>query len=241
MGLKVKELVYDVKNIGVYYRKAAVLPWKSNKFWALNDVSFKVYRGQTLGIIGRNGAGKSTLLKIMAGIINPDTGRIQRADLTVTMQSLGAGFDLRLTGRQNILLNGLLLGMEKQHIKKRVNEIIELAEVGEFIDEPIKHYSSGMRARLGFSIAYYIDTDILVIDEALATGDQAFKIKAAALIKEKIKSDHTVIMATHSMSLLEELCDRVIQLEDGHSLLEVPVKQSIERYREEMYKKAVCD
>lgn len=230
MDTKVKELVFDVQNIGVYYRKAAALPWKSNKFWALHDVSFQVHRGQTLGVIGRNGAGKSTLLKILAGIIKPDTGRIYRADLTVTMQSLGAGFDLRLTGRQNILLNGLLLGMEKQHIKQRVQDIVELAEVGDFIDEPIKHYSSGMRARLGFSIAYHIDTDILLIDEALATGDQAFKAKASALIKEKIKSDHTVVLATHSMALLKELCDRVIQLDSGRSLSEEPVEDTIDRY-----------
>lgn len=225
-----KEIVFELRNIGVYYRKVASIPWKANKFWALHDISFKVNRGETLGIIGRNGAGKSTLLKILADIIRPDRGSIHRADVTVTMQSLGAGFDLRLTGRQNIFLNGLLLGMDKRRISERIHDIIALADIGEFIDEPITHYSSGMRARLGFSIAYYVDTDIILIDEALATGDQAFKEKASGLIKEKIKSDRTVVLVTHSMFLVRELCDRVIQIENGCSLAELPVDQTIDSY-----------
>ena len=224
------QLIYNLQNIGVYYRKAASLPWKSSKFWALHDVSFKAYRGQTLGIIGRNGAGKSTLLKILAGIILPDSGSIHRADSTVSLQSLGAGFDPRLTGRQNIFLNGLLLGMEKRYIVERMNDIITLADIGDFIDEPIKHYSSGMQARLGFSIAYYVNTDIILIDEALATGDQAFRQMATGLIKDKIRSDHTVVLVTHSVSLVSELCDRVIQIENGRSLPELPVQESIGRY-----------
>ena len=224
------KVVFDLKNIGICYRKAASLPWNSNKFWALHDVSFQVQSGQTLGIIGRNGAGKSTLLKILAGIILPDAGTIQRADVSVTMQSLGAGFDPRLTGRQNIVLSGLLLGMNRTYISQRMAAIIELAEIGDFIDEPVKHYSTGMRARLGFSIAYYVDTDIILIDETLGVGDQAFKAKASELIKEKIKSDHTVVLVSHSMPLVKELCDRVIQVESGHSLPELSVQDSVQRY-----------
>ncbi len=225
-----KGVAFDLKNVGVCYRKAASLPWKANKFWALHDISFQVHRGETLGVIGRNGAGKSTLLKVLADIIRPDKGSIDRAALTVTMLSLGAGFAPRLTGRKNIFLCGLLLGMDKQHISKRVDDIIALADIGDFIDEPIRHYSSGMRARLGFSIAYYVNTDIILIDEALATGDQAFKEKASGLIKEKIKSDHTVVLVTHSMNLVKDLCDRVIHIENGHSLPELPVEKSIERH-----------
>jgi len=224
------DLIFDLNNVGVYYRKATSVPWKNGKFWALHDVTFSVYRGQTVGVIGRNGAGKSTLLKILAGIILPDIGSITRATATVTMQSLGAGFDPRLTGRQNIFLNGLLLGMDKEHIRHREEDIIALADIGEFIDEPVKNYSSGMKARLGFSIAYYVDTDVMLIDEVLAVGDQAFKEKSAELIKEKIKSDHTVILITHSMSTVTELCDRVIHIEKGRSLPELPVDKSIERY-----------
>jgi lipopolysaccharide transport system ATP-binding protein len=223
-------VVLDLNNIGVYYRKVASLPWKSNKFWALQAVSFRVYQGETLGVIGRNGAGKSTLLKVLAGIIRPDTGSIQCADMTMALQSVGAGFDPRLTGRQNIFLNGLLLGMDKSRITLKTDEIIALADIGEFIDEPVKHYSSGMRARLGFSIAYYVDTDIILIDEALATGDHAFREKASALIKEKIRSKRTVVLVTHSMHMINQLCDRVIHIEAGCTLPELPVEKSVDRY-----------
>lgn len=223
-------MIFDLQNIGLYYRKAASLPWKNNKFWALHDITFKVKSGETVGIIGRNGAGKSTLLKILAGIIKPDRGIIKRADVTITMQSLGAGFDERLTGRQNIFLSGLLLGMDKKHIVQRVKDIIELADIGEFIDEPIRYYSSGMRSRLGFSIAYYVDSDVILIDEALATGDQAFREKSSQLIREKITSYRTVVLVSHDMIKVKELCDRVIQVENGRSLEELSVEQSIERY-----------
>jgi lipopolysaccharide transport system ATP-binding protein len=236
-----KELIFDLRNVGVCYHKAASLPWKGNKFWALHDVSFQLYRGHTLGVIGRNGAGKSTLLKVLAGIIQPDTGLISRANVNITMQSVGAGFDPRLTGRQNIFLNGLLLGMEKKHIVRRIDDIIELADIDDFIDEPVKYYSSGMRARLAFAIAYNVDTDVLLIDEALAAGDQAFQTMASELIKERIKSDYTVVLVTHAMAMVRELCDRVIEIENGKSLPEQPVEQSIERYLATQKKGKPCE
>jgi lipopolysaccharide transport system ATP-binding protein len=226
-----EETIFDIQSVGVSYKKASSLPWKSKKFWALHDVSFKVRKGETIGIIGRNGAGKSTLLKILADIIRPDKGNVERADIKVTLQSIGAGFDPRLTGRQNVYLNGILLGMSHDDVAKCLDSIVELAGIGEFIDEPIKDYSNGMRARLGFSIAYYVETDVILIDEALATGDAAFKEKASALIKEKIKSHYTVILVTHSLKLVQELCDRIIQIENGCSLPELPLKESIERYK----------
>ena len=222
--------IFNLQDVGVYYRKSATLPWKKNKYWALSNVSFQIFKGEKIGIIGRNGAGKSTLLKILAGIIVPDTGTIERARVNVTMQSLGAGFDQRLTGRQNIYLNGLLLGMSRNMIQKRVEDIVGLADIGEFIDEPISNYSSGMRSRLGFSIAFYVDTDVILIDEALATGDQAFKKKALELMKNKIKREYTVVIVTHSMDTIKSLCDRVVQIENGTSLPELPVEQSVVRY-----------
>lgn len=226
-----QDTIFKLHHIGACYRKRTSLPWKDNKFWALHDVSFDVIAGQTVGIIGRNGAGKSTLLKILAGIIMPDRGTIcRRADVTVTMQSVGAGFDDRLTGRQNIFLSGLLLGMDKPSIANRVDEIIRLADIGEFIDEPIKHYSSGMRSRLGFAIAYYVDTDVILIDEVLAAGDQAFREKSSELLKEKIKSDRTVVLVSHDIPKISELCDRVIHIEKGRSIEELSVEASIERY-----------
>lgn len=233
------ELIFDLQKIGLFYRKSASLPWKSHEFLALKDVSLKVYRGETLGIIGRNGAGKSTLLKILAGIIRPDLGSIWRANVSVTMQSVGAGFDPRLTGRQNIFLNGLLLGMHKKQIDGRVDDIIALAEIGEFIDQPVKHYSSGMRARLGFSIAFFVDTDVILIDEALGAGDEMFRKKASKLIKEKIKGDHTVVLVSHSMNLVNQLCNRVIQVENGYSLVEQSVKLTLDRYLGQKKQKAV--
>lgn len=229
-----EEMIFDAQNMGICYQKAASLPWRNGKFWALHDVSFRVYRGQTVGVIGRNGAGKSTLLKVLAGIIHPDRGTLRRANVAVTMQSLGAGFDPRLTGRQNIYLSGLLLGMGRSLITSRMEEIIELADIGHFIDEPIKHYSSGMRARLGFSIAYHVNAEVILIDEVLAVGDQAFKKQASRLIGEKINSNHTVVLVTHVMGMVKELCQRVIHIERGRSLPELSVEESIERYMSEV-------
>jgi homopolymeric O-antigen transport system ATP-binding protein len=224
--------ITSVQSIGLGYRKQGGLPWKKNIFWALDDVSFNIQRGDTLGVIGRNGAGKSSLLRIIAGIINPDRGIVTRqAAIRITMLSFGAGFESRLTGRQNIILNGLQLGMEKHHVTERIERIIELADIGDFIDEPVRTYSSGMRARLGFSIAYFIDTDIMLIDEALATGDEAFREKATDLIREKISSNLTVVIVSHSMPVISKICNRVIQIEHGRSLPELSTEETIDRYR----------
>jgi ABC-type polysaccharide/polyol phosphate transport system ATPase subunit len=167
----------------------------------------------------------------MADIIRPDQGTVDRADVTVTLQSISAGFDKRLTGRQNIFLNGILLGMSHKDVTKRLDNIIELAGIGTFIDEPTKTYSSGMLSRLGFAIAYYVETDVILIDETLAVGDEAFKKKASEMIKKKIQSHYTVILVTHSLELVGELCDRIIQIENGCSLPELPLNESLERYK----------
>jgi len=224
--------VVDIQNVGLCYRRGAALPWRKNEFWALKEVSFSVQRGETFGIIGRNGAGKSSLLKIIAGIIEPDRGTIQRAMIRSTILSFGAGFEARLTGRQNIMLNGLQLGMNRAYVRSRMDRIIDLADIGAFIDQPVRTYSTGMRARLGFAIAYFIETDVLLIDEALAAGDEVFRRKAASLMKEKIQTDLTVILVSHSMALVRELCGRVIQIENGHSLPERPVSETVQHYRE---------
>ncbi len=224
--------IAKLEHVGLGYRKQNGLPWKRSTFWAIKDISFDIQRGDTIGIIGRNGAGKSSLLRVIAGIINPDRGTMMRAPGTkTTMLSFGAGFEPRLTGRQNIILNGLQLGMEKRHVANRMDQIIELADIGDFIDQPVRTYSSGMRARLGFSIAYFVDTDILLIDEALATGDEAFREKASSLIREKISSDLTVVIVSHSMHLISKTCTRVIQIEHGVSLEERSPQETIDRYR----------
>jgi len=235
------DLIFDLRDIGVCYRKVASMPWKNNSFWALKQVSFQIFRGQILGLIGRNGAGKSTLLRVLAGIIRPDCGTCSRADVRITLQSANAGFDQLLTGRQNVMLKGLLLGMEKRQILRSMDRIMELADIGEFIDQPMMYYSSGMKARLGFSISYFVETDVILLDEALSPGDAAFKAKANELIKKKIQSHHTVVMASHSISNIQDLCDRVIHLEKGCSLEELPVEQSLQRYLQARGKRLPLD
>jgi len=225
--------IAQLDHIGLGYRKQSGLPWNREIFWALEDVAFDINRGDTIGVIGRNGAGKSSLLRVIAGIILPDRGEIHRsAAIRTTMLSFGAGFEDRLTGKQNIILNGLQLGMDKRHVVERMEQIIELADIGIFINQPVRTYSSGMKARLGFAIAYFIDTDIMLIDEALATGDEAFRDKASGLIREKISSDLTVVIVSHSMNLIQSTCSRVIQIEHGRSLPELSPEETISRYRE---------
>ena len=180
--------IYKLNNVGLYYRQSAALPWRRNRFWALQDVSFNVHASETVGVIGRNGSGKSSLLKILSGIMEPDAGSIHRANVSSTVLAFGKGAAPRLTGRQNIVLSGLQLGMSKAHVTSKIPEIIELADIGKFIDEPMRTYSAGMRSRLGFSIAYHVKTDVLLIDEALAPGDERFRQKATGLIKERINS-----------------------------------------------------
>jgi len=221
----------ELRNVGLAYRRSAGLPWRANRFNALHDVTFDIRRGDTLGVVGRNGAGKSSLLKIIAGIIEPDAGTIVRRTRRTTILSFGAGFEGRLTGRQNVMLNGLLLGMARREVRERMDRIVELADIGHHIDQPVRTYSTGMRARLGFSIAYFIDTDLLLIDEALAGGDEAFRRAAVDLMKSRIKSDLTVVLVSHSMPLVRELCTRVIQIEQGRSLPEAGVEETIARYR----------
>jgi lipopolysaccharide transport system ATP-binding protein len=224
--------IMRLKGIGLRYARQGSLPWKRTPFWALHDVSFDLRRGDTLGVIGRNGAGKSSLLRIIAGIIAPDAGEIdQPKGLRCSMLSIGAGFEPRLTGRQNIMLSGLQLGMSRKLIKEREAQIVELADIDDFIDQPVRMYSTGMRARLGFAIAYFIETDILLIDEALATGDEAFREKATGLIRGKIDSEQTVVIVTHAMQIVQSACTRVIQIEQGRSLPELGVEETIKRYR----------
>ncbi|MEZ6163769.1 MAG: ABC transporter ATP-binding protein [Phycisphaerales bacterium] len=226
-------IITRLSGVGLSYARQGGLPWKRARFWALKDVSFDICRGDTLGVIGRNGAGKSSLLRLIAGIMLPDAGTIERLDgIRCAMLSFGAGFEPRLTGRQNIMLSGLQLGMSRSRIRQREEQIVELASIGDFIDQPVRTYSTGMRARLGFSIAYFIESDILLIDEALATGDEAFRERATGLIKGKINSDQTVVIVTHSMQIVEKTCTRVIQIESGHSLPEQGVEETIKRYRE---------
>jgi homopolymeric O-antigen transport system ATP-binding protein len=233
-----KKIIFQFKNIGVYYNRQANKPWKRQKFWPLKDVSFDVHHGETVGIVGKNGAGKSTILRVAASIIDPNRGQfIQEPGITASLLSLNAGANMMLTGRQNIFLTGLTLGIDKRVIAASEEKIIELSELGDFIDEPVKTYSSGMVAKLGFSIAHFMDPDVLLIDETLSVGDQKFRKKSATLLKEKINSDKTVMIVSHSPQSLEELCDRIIYIDNGISMPELSVTESLEKYLQHPAKK----
>ena len=186
-----------------------------NEFLALDHVSFALEKGKTLGLIGKNGAGKSTTLKLISGILKPTEGTIRTYGNIVPMLELGAGFDLELTGKENIYLNGAILGYSKEYLESKYDEIVDFAEIREFIDMPIRNYSSGMMARLAFSIASVVQPEILIVDETLAVGDVAFQEKSFNRMKELMSGGATVLFVSHDLEKIEEMCDKVIWLDHG--------------------------
>ena len=184
-------------------------------FWALRDVSFKVSHGESLAVIGPNGAGKSTLLQVLAGILTPNEGGARVEGTISSLLTLGAGFDEELTGRDNILLAGAFLGIEHKEMMRRLEGIIEFADIGPFIDAPIRTYSQGMKARVGFSIATSVDPDVLLLDEVLATGDAVFREKSRGRVEEMVRSARAVVLVTHDMNWVTEFCNRAILLRKG--------------------------
>lgn len=199
-------------------------------FWALHDVSFQVRRGEVLGIIGSNGAGKSTLLKILARILRPTEGYVRVNGRLRALIEVAAGFHPDLTGRENIFLNGAILGMRVSEIKARFDEIVEFAGIGPFLDTPVKRYSSGMFARLGFAVAAHLEPDILLVDEVLAVGDAAFQAKCLGKMEHVAGQGRTVIFVSHNMRAVMQLCDRVILLENGRITREGPAEQVVDAY-----------
>lgn len=188
---------------------------KYEEFWALKNVSFEVERGEVVGIIGHNGAGKSTLLKVISGILKPTGGELEVHGNVVPMLELGSGFDHDLTGRENIFLNGSILGYSEKYLKEKYEQIVEFSELGKFIDVPIRNYSSGMLMRLAFSIATVVQPEILIVDEILAVGDAAFQEKSKTRMLELMGGGTTVLFVSHSLEQIREMCDRVIWLERG--------------------------
>lgn len=184
-------------------------------FWALRNVSFEVKRGEVLGIIGANGSGKSTLLKIIAGIMRPFEGYVETCGTVAPMLELGSGFELEMTGRENIYLNGAILGYSEDLVNAHFDEIVDFAELHQFIDVPIRGYSSGMMARLAFSVATAIRPEILIVDEILAVGDDNFQIKSGAKMMELMSGGSTVLFVSHDMEQIREICHRVVWLDKG--------------------------
>ena len=188
---------------------------KYKEFEALKHVSFTVNRGETVGIIGRNGSGKSTMLKIISGIMKPTEGSVSVNGNIVPMLELGSGFDMDLTGRENIFLNGAILGYTEAFLKEKYDEIVAFSELGEFIDVPIRNYSSGMLMRLAFSVAAMVEPEVLIADEILAVGDEALQHKSLNRMKEMMSGGTTVLLVSHSLDQIREVCDRVVWLDHG--------------------------
>jgi lipopolysaccharide transport system ATP-binding protein len=197
------------------FRRRSAENSEDNTIWALKDVSFEVKEGEVLGIIGRNGAGKSTLLKILSRITEPTTGRITMRGRVASLLEVGTGFHPELTGRENILLNGALLGMTRQEIKSKFDEIVAFAEIEKFMDTPVKRYSSGMYVRLAFAVAAHLEPEILIVDEVLAVGDASFQKKCLGKMGEVAKGGRTVLFVSHNMGVVKQLCQRTILLNKG--------------------------
>ncbi|HZQ46802.1 MAG TPA: ABC transporter ATP-binding protein [Verrucomicrobiae bacterium] len=203
---------------------------REEEFWALKDVSFEVKRGEVVGIIGRNGAGKSTLLKILSRITEPTQGRIRLNGRVACLLEVGTGFHPELTGRENIFLNGAILGMSKSEIQRKFDEIVAFSEVEKFLDTPVKRYSSGMYVRLAFAVAAHLEPEILVVDEVLAVGDAAFQTKCLGKMGEVAKGGRTVLFVSHNMAAIENLCHRAILLKNGRITENGPAPEIIRRY-----------
>jgi ABC-type polysaccharide/polyol phosphate transport system ATPase subunit len=223
------EIVIEVKDVGMEFNlsqektdnlKEYVIKFfkrqlSFNHFWALKNVSFNVERGEKLGVIGLNGAGKSTLLKLISGVLRPTEGNINVKGNIVPLLELGGGFSPDYTGRENIFLYGALLGYDEDFIKSKFDEIVDFSELQNFIDVPVKNYSSGMRARLGFSIATIVEPEIFILDEVLAVGDAKFREKSGNRMKSLINSQTTLLFVSHSLPMVRDICDKAIWLEKG--------------------------
>jgi ABC-type polysaccharide/polyol phosphate transport system ATPase subunit len=204
----------------------------ADAFWALRDVTFRVVHGESLAVIGPNGAGKSTLLQVLAGIITPSEGVVDVDGRISSLLTLGAGFDADLSGLDNIRLAGAFLGLDGATMRRITPGIVEFADIGQFIDAPIKTYSSGMRARLGFAIATAVDPDILLLDEVLATGDESFRTKSKQRVLELVRSAKGVVLVTHDMNWVTEFCNRAILLEQGRIVAEGAPEEVVAIHRE---------
>jgi len=198
--------------------------------WALREVAFELRRGESLGVVGDNGAGKSTLCLLLSQIMEPTHGRVEVAGRVSALLSLGAGFQADLTGRDNIFLQGMYLGQAREEIRARQDEIVEFAELGDFIDVPVRTYSSGMRARLAFAIAAAIKPEILIVDELMGVGDQRFRQKSAARMRELIAEARALVVVSHGMDTIRSLCTRTIWLDRGRLLADGPTDEVVRRY-----------
>lgn len=223
--------VLTAEDVGVSYLVKKGM-FRRGLFWALREVSFELARGDSFGIVGRNGSGKSTLLRVLADIMAPDAGRVVNHGVSVSLLSLQAGFVPYLTGRENAILSGILLGLTRREIEAKLDEIVAFAELEDFIDQPIGTYSTGMRARLGFSVAFQIRPDVLLIDEVTSVGDLSFQEKSFEVMRQRIESDGTIVLVTHHGASVKRLCNRAMWLEHGRIMAIGDVDPVLEQYHE---------
>jgi lipopolysaccharide transport system ATP-binding protein len=206
--------------------------------WALKNVSFELRRGEILGVIGRNGAGKSTLLKVLSRVTDPTSGRAEINGRVSSLLEVGTGFHPELTGRENVYLNAIILGMSKKEVDRKFSQIVDFSEVGKFIDTPVKRYSSGMKVRLAFAVSAHLDPEILIVDEVLAVGDMEFQKKCLGKMENVASTGKTVLFVSHNMAAIQNLCTRGILLENGELIYDLPVDQAVKRYIASAQKKS---
>lgn len=220
-----------ISSLKEFITKSISRELKYSKFTALQEVSFDIKKGEVMGIVGRNGAGKSTILKVISGILKPSSGEVTCKGNIVPMLELGSGFDMDLTGRENIYLNGAILGYSEEFLNQQFEEILEFSELGEFIDVPIRNYSSGMMMRLAFSVATVVNPDILIVDEILAVGDETFQEKSKARMLDLMSGGTTVLFVSHSLGQIREMCDRVVWLDGGQVKMVGKAEEVCDEYR----------
>lgn len=239
-----KEIALDVNHVSIDYRNLTHMSLhqsilkggvrKPEFIRAVNDVSFSVERGKILGIVGRNGSGKTTLLRSIAGIFQPDEGTIDTHGNRVSLMAIGIGFNSYNTGRENILKSGMLLGCKQDYIKEHMDEIIEFSELGDFIDRPVRTYSSGMHSKLSFAVTAILETDIMLVDEVLAVGDERFRKKSYKKMEELMLSERTVLIVSHAIDTLKHFCDEVLWINDGQLVQLGETEEILEKYKDFM-------
>ena len=239
------ENAIEVKNLKIRYKsfkklsiKSSIFKFKKNEvevFEVVKGISFSVPKGQILGIVGKNGSGKSTLLRALAGVFSADEGEINIFDNSISLLALGVGFHKKLSGRENILLAGMLFGFTDDEVREKMDEIIAFADLGEFIDKPVSTYSSGMYSKLSFAITAILETDIMLVDEVLSVGDTKFKRKSYKKMKELISNeDRTVVIVSHNSSTIRTLCDSILWLHEGRIVMQGPTEEVLPLYEEFM-------
>lgn len=237
-AIEVENLCINYRGLKSYSIKKNFFSGKRNKaetFEAVKNVSFKLKKGEILGLVGRNGSGKSTMLRAIAGIFSPNSGTIDLHDNSVSLLSIGVGFQKELTGRENILLSGMLLGFSEKEVKEHMDEIITFSELEDFIDAPVRTYSSGMHSKLAFSITAILETDIILIDEVLSVGDAKFKKKSYAKMKEMIsQEDRTVVIVSHDSKTIKDLCNKVLWINNGELMEYGDTVEVMQKYEEFM-------